>query len=364
MPIGEYMRFTFMCKREKPKEIKNKNIAIVGAGPSGLAATGYLACKGYSMTVFERLPFAGGMMVFGIPEFRIPRERIFLGLKELEEIFNVKIKTSCKIIGDNRSEIIGDNFVKEYVELENIMDDFDAVLITTGTWISKKLPAEGFELNGIYSALEYLFKIKSYELGLIPKKNKIKLGSNVVVVGAGLVAVDAALEAIREGSNVRLISIERLRESPAGIFEINKLKEKGAEHIESSVIKKVIGKEKVESIEVVDIDAEIKNGMILKLEQIGGTERVVDDVDNIIVAIGQIPTPPVATDNFGIKMLKWGAIEIDDGYMTSKKKVFATGDVVTGISKVGRAFQSGLKAAESLDRFFQNKTCEVSIWQK
>ena len=91
---------------------------------------------------------------------------------------------------------------------------------------------------------------------------------------------------------------------------------------------------------------------------------MIEDVDSIIVAIGQIPTTPITADNFGIKMLKWGAIEIDDSYMTTKEKVFATGDVVTGISKVGRAFQSGLRAAESLDRYLQNKTYEGNIWQK
>jgi glutamate synthase (NADPH/NADH) small chain len=361
MSPGEYMRFSFMCKKEKPLKKIEKDVAIIGAGPSGLALAGYLACKGYSITVYERLPYIGGLMVFGIPEFRIPSERVFLGAKELKEIFDVKFKTSCKIVNDSRA-ILGDNFVKEYIELSKVVEENDATIISTGTWISKDLPAKGSNLKGICSALEYLFKTKAYGFKLIPEMKKIKLGSNVVVVGAGLVAVDAALEAVKEGCNVILISIEKLHEAPAGIFEINKLKDMGAKHIEGSVIKRVIGEKKAEAIEIVDIDAEIRDGLILKLEQISGTERLIEDIDNVIVAIGQVPTSPIETDDFGIKRLKWGAIEVNDKFMTSKEKVFATGDVVTGISKVGRAFQAGLRSAEWIDAYFQKDSIGGIVW--
>ena len=346
------MRFTFMCKKERPTLKLGKSVAIIGAGPSGLAAAGYLACKGYSITMYERLPFPGGLMVFGIPEFRIPRERVFHGCKELEGIFDVDIRTSCKVTS-NGERILGDDHAKEIVELEKVMDEFDATIVATGTWISRNIPAEGSNLKGIYSALEYLFRCKAHELGLIPASEKIVLGSEVAVIGSGLVAIDAALEVIREGHNAHLISIEKLSEAPAGSFEVNRLKNMGVDHTERAVIKRVIGDGKVESIELVDVDAEVKGGLILRLEQIPGTERIVDDIDNIVAGIGQIPTPPFKKGFLEIKTLKWGGIEVDNKSMSSKQKVFATGDVATGISKVGRAFQSGLRTAYWVDRHLQ-----------
>ena len=353
MDTEDYMRFAFMCKRKKPSQKLDKKVAIVGAGPSGLAAAGYLVCKGYSITVYERLPFPGGMMVFAIPEFRIPRKRVLLGCKELEEIFDAKIVTSCKITA-NGVRILGDDNAKETVELHKVTDESDATIIATGTWISRNLPAEGSDFEGIYSALEYLFRSKAAELGLMPEKEKIRLGSKVAVIGAGLVAVDAALEAAREGHTVHLISIENQFDAPAGAYEINRLKKMGVEHTERAVIKRVIGKGKVESIELINVDAEVKGGLVLKLEQIPGTERTVNDIDNIVVGIGQIPTPPFGKGFPEIKTLKWGGIEVNDKFMSSKEKVFATGDVATGVSKVGRAFQCGLKTAYWVDRHLQD----------
>ena len=359
MGAGDYMRFTFMCKSEKPIKRIDKRIAIVGAGPSGLATAGYLACKGYSITIFERLPYPGGMMVFGIPSFRIPRERVFLGCKELEDVFDVEIKAGCKVVGDEQ-EILGDDLVKEYFELQEVIDNFDATVIATGTWISKNLPALGYNTGGIYSALEYLYRNRASELKLIPKKEKIKLDTKVAVIGSGLVAIDAALDALGEGCDVKLISIEKLQEAPAGIHEVNKLKNQGVEHLERVVIKRVIGDKKVKALELIDVKAEIKGGLILKLEQILGTERIIEDIDNVVVAIGQVPTPPIRKESraltLGIRLLRWGGIEINDNFLTSNKKVFATGDVATGASKVGRAFQAGLKTASWVDRRLQDNS--------
>jgi glutamate synthase (NADPH/NADH) small chain len=353
LAYADYMRFTFMCKKQKPNQKIDKNIAIIGTGPSGLAVSGYLACKGYDLTLYERLPLPGGMMVFGIPEFRIPAKRVLLGCKELEEVFDVKIKTSCKI-AVNDDKLLGDDFSKEKINLNKIMEEFDAVVIATGTWGSRSLPAEGSNLKGIYSALEYLFRSKAYNLGLLSESEKLKLGSNVAVVGSGLVAVDAALNALVDGHSVKLLSIETQLDAPSGSFEIGKLKDKGAEHHERTVIKKVLGDGEVKSIEVISVSAEVKNGVVLKMEQIPGTERIIENIDNIIVGIGQIPTPPFNREYKEINTLRWGGIEVNDKYMSSKNKVFATGDVSTGVSKVGRAYQTGLKTAYWVDRYLQN----------
>jgi len=346
------MRFSFMCKREKPSQRQDERVAIIGAGPSGLAVAGYLACKGYRITIYERLPFPGGIMVFGIPESRIPRDRVLLGCKELEEIFDVEMRTSCKVAVDG-VRILGDDLAKETVALQKVVDEFDATVIATGTWNSRSLPAEGSGFKGIYSALEYLFRSKAHELGLLPKKEKIRLGSNVAVIGSGLVAVDAALEAVSEGRSVNLISIENGLDAPSGSFEIGRLKRKGVTHTERAVIKRVLGDGKVEAVEVISVSAEVKGGVVLKMEQIPGTERIIEDIDNIIVGIGQIPTPPFSREYQEIRTLRWGGVEVNGMHMSSKEGVFATGDVATGVSKVGRALQTGLKTATWVDRYLQ-----------
>ena len=347
-----YMRFSFMSHGKGPIPRIGKRVAVIGSGPSGLAVAGYLASKGYEITVYERLPLPGGIMVFGIPEARIPTERILGGCKELEEVYGVKLRTSCKV-SVNGDQLLGDGFAKESVDFQKVVDENDATIIATGTWNSRGLPAENATYKGIYSALEYLFRCKTNELGLIPKRERIKLGKNVAVIGSGLVAVDAAMELAAEGRNVRLISIEHQFDSPSGSYEIGRLKKRGVEHIERTVIKKVLGEGKVESIETIKVNAEIKAGIILKLEQIPGTEKIIENIDNIIVGIGQIPTPPFGKDYKEIKTLRWGGIEVNDRYLSSKEKVFATGDITTGITKVGRAFQTGLKTAHWIDRILQ-----------
>ncbi|MDP2899842.1 MAG: FAD-dependent oxidoreductase [Candidatus Bathyarchaeota archaeon] len=347
-PSG-YMRFAFMYGKERPTRRLGKRVAIIGAGPSGLAAAGYLTGKGYDVTVYERLPLPGGIMVFGIPESRIPRERVLRGCRELQETFGVEIKTSCKVTADGEG-ILGDDLAKETVDLQRVVDEFDATIIATGTWKSRSLPAEGSGLKGIHSALEYLFRSKAHELGLAPKREMIKLGRSVAVVGSGLVAVDAAQEAAGEGRRINLISVENGLDAPSGSYEIDKLKRRGVTHTERTVIKRVLGKTKVEALEVISVNADVKNGVVLRMEQIPGTERVIEDVDSIIVGIGQIPTPPFGKDYREIKTLRWGGIEVNDRYVSPKSRVFATGDVTTGISKVGRAYQTGLKTACWVDR--------------
>lgn len=349
MGYADFMHFAFMQRKEKPARDIGIRVAIIGTGPSGLAAAGYLVCKGYDVTAYERLPLPGGIMVFGIPETRIPSSRILLGCKELEEKFGVEIKTSCKVVADG-DKLLGDDLAKEIVDLNRVTDDFDATIIATGTWGSRSLPAEGSGLKGIHSALEYLFRSRAYEHSLIPEKEKIKLGKNVAVIGSGLVAVDAALEATKEGHQVNLISIENGLDAPSGSYEINRLKRKGVTHTERTVIKRVLGEGSVKSVEIISVNADVRGGVVLKMEQIPGTERIIEDVDSIVVGIGQIPTPPTSRASQEIKTLRWGGIEVNNMYMSSKAKVFATGDVTTGISKVGRAFQTGLKTASWVDK--------------
>lgn len=156
------MRFAFLC-REKP-EPTGKKVAIIGAGPAGLSAAGYLVCQGHEVHVYDKLPEPGGLMLFGIPEFRIPIYRVRKGYEELENVFEVKFFPKTKVAFGNGEEE-GDEFVENVVNFNELVEKYDAVLIATGTWESWMPNIEGVDLEGVYPALDYLFKIKSAKLG-------------------------------------------------------------------------------------------------------------------------------------------------------------------------------------------------------
>lgn len=212
----EGIRFAFLC-REKP-EPTGKKVAVIGAGPAGLAATGYLVCQGHEVHVYDKLPEPGGLMLFGIPEFRIPIYRVREGYKELEKVYNVKFFTRTKVCFGNPKES-GDEFVERRIEFEEILKNYDAVLIATGTWNAYVPTIPGSDLEGVYPALEYLFRIKSAKLGHMDWSEVPPVeGRKVLVVGAGHSAVDAALESINLGAEKVYMSYRRtIREAPRGL---------------------------------------------------------------------------------------------------------------------------------------------------
>ncbi len=344
------MRFAFHCK-EKP-ESTGKKIAVIGAGPAGLSATGYLVCQGHEVHVYDKLPEPGGLMLFGIPEFRIPIDRVRLGYKELEENFGVVFHTSTKVIfGEDEEKHEGDELVKEKVSLEDLINEYDAVLITTGTWKSRMVDIPGIDLEGVYPALDFLFKLKASKLGYVPKEETPEVeGKIVAVIGAGYSAVDAALEPLLHGAEqVYLLYRRTINEAPAGSFEINTLIRRGVKWVELVVPTKILGEGgKVKAIELrrCKLGEPDESGRRRPIP-IEGSEFTID-VDYVLFAIGEIPTPPFSQD-IGIEVDRRGRIVVDSRHMTTKEGVFAAGDVVTGPSKVGRAVLDGLLAAESLN---------------
>ncbi|EHR78461.1 glutamate synthase [Thermococcus litoralis DSM 5473] len=339
------MRFAFLC-REKPHPTGRK-ICIIGAGPAGLSATGYLVCHGHEVHVYDKLPEPGGLMLFGIPEFRIPIYRVREGYKELENVFEVKFYPNTKVsFGEETEE--GDDFVTNVVKFDELVEKYDAILISTGTWNSVIPHIEGAELAGVFPALGYLFKIKSAKLGHLSWDNVPPVeGKRVMVIGAGHTAVDAAMESLLLGAEKVYMSYRRtIREAPAGAYEINLLKKRGVKWLELTVPVRIIGESgKVKAIELQKcrLSEPDESGRRKPVPVEGSNFQI--DVDYVIFAVGQSPTPPkganIAVDNKG-------RIIVDARHMTSIEGVFAAGDVVTGPSKVGRAVLDGLLAAESM----------------
>ncbi|WP_456321079.1 FAD-dependent oxidoreductase [Palaeococcus sp. (in: euryarchaeotes)] len=341
------MRFAFLC-REKPKPT-GKKVAIIGGGPAGLSAAGYLVCHGHEVHVYDKLPEPGGLMLFGIPEFRIPIYRVRNGYKELENVFEVKFYPNTKVAFGNEKEE-GDDFVENVVNFNELVESYDAVLISTGTWKSTIPKIEGAELEGVYPALGYLFRIKSAKLGHLSWEDVTPVeGKRVMVIGAGHTAVDAAMESVLLGAEKVYLSYRRtIREAPAGPYEINLLQKRGVKWLELTMPVRIIGENgKVRAIELqkCKLSEPDESGRRKPIPIEGSNFQI--DVDYVIFAVGQKPTPPFS-EQAGIAVNKWGNILVDARHMTSREGVFAAGDVVMGPSKVGRAVLDGLLAAESM----------------
>ncbi|HDD25478.1 MAG TPA: glutamate synthase [Acidilobales archaeon] len=345
------MKFVHLCKTKPPS--RGKKILIIGAGPAGLAAAGFLVCQGYDIDMVDKLPLPGGLMTFGIPEIRIKKERVMEGIKELSDVFDVKFILRTKVIccGEGRHE--GDEFVSKKVSFNDIVPNYDATLIATGTWLSRPFKVSGANLKGVYPALEYLIRLNAHRLGFLNADEVPKIGKKVAIIGGGLTAVDAAFEALEQGAEVYMVYRRTKDLAPAGSKEIDKLIEKGVKFMELVNPKSVIGeKDRVKGLELIRMrlgepDASGRPRPI----PIPGTEFILE-VDTVIYALGELSTPPCRSEECcGIKLDKWGGIIVDENFMTTRKGVFAAGDVVTGPSLIGKAMGSGLKAARAIHKY-------------
>lgn len=323
-----------------------KKVAIIGSGPSGLACAGDLSDLGYDVTIFESFHKAGGVLVYGIPEFRLPKKIVQQEIDTLKSK-GVKIETNM---------VIG-----KILTIEELMEDmgFEAVFIGSGAGLPSFMHIDGEDLNGVYSSNEFLTRINLMKAYDFPNSDTpVKVGNKCFVVGGGNVAMDSARCAARLGAEeVHIVYRRSLEEMPARTEEIHHAQEEGIIFDVLTNPIRIIGDEKgwVTGIECVKMelgepDASGRRRPI----KIEGSEFVMD-ADTVIMAIGQTPNPIIKQTTPELKTSDRGLIEVSDDVATSIPGVFAGGDAVTGAATVILAMGAGKKAATAIDEYLKNK---------
>ncbi len=351
--IGRLERFVadwYManCKAEPERAAKNgRKVAVIGAGPAGLTCAADLAKMGYDVTIFEAFHTAGGVLMYGIPEFRLPKELV---QKEIDNVrqLGVDIKTNM---------VIG-----KVLSVDELLNDegFDAVFIGTGAGLPNFMGIPGENLNGVYSANEFLTRINLMKAYRFPEYDTpIKIGRNVAVVGGGNVAMDAARSAKRLGAeNVYIVYRRSEAEMPARLEEVHHAKEEGIIFKTLTNPVRIIGTEDgwVKGIECISMElGEPDSSGRRRPVPVAGSEHIMD-VDTVIIAIGQSPNPLIKSTTPDLETHKWGGIVTDEETgMTSKEGVFAGGDAVTGAATVILAMGAGKKAAAAIDKYIKEK---------
>lgn len=332
-------------KFEKP-EPTGKRVAIIGAGPAGLACAGDLAKAGHGVTVLEALHVAGGVLMYGIPQFRLPKEIVQTEIDTLKEM-GVEIQTN---------QVVG-----KITSVDELMENgYDAVFIGTGAGLPYFMDIPGENLNGVYSANEFLTRTNLMKGYKFPDyATPVKVGKNVAVLGAGNVAMDSARTALRLGAeNVYIIYRRSRDEMPARKEELEHAEEEGIQFRLLTNPVAIEGDERgwVKSLtclryELGEPDASGRRAPVA----IKGSEFEIP-MDTVVVAIGQGPNPLVTTSTPGLELNKRGNIVADaDTLMTSKPGVFAGGDIVTGAATVILAMGAGKKAAAGINEYLKTK---------
>ncbi|WP_434565039.1 NADPH-dependent glutamate synthase [Thermoanaerobacterium thermosaccharolyticum] len=350
--IGSLERFAadwhMKSKEDKIEKTatNGKKVAVIGSGPAGLSCAGDLAKMGYDTTIFEAFYTAGGVLMYGIPEFRLPKEIVQKEIDSLKKL-GVKIETNM---------VIG-----KILTIDDLFDmGYEAVFIGTGAGLPKFMGIPGENLNGVYSANEFLTRInlmKAYDFPNNP--TPVKVGKKVAVVGGGNVAMDAARSAKRMGADEVYIVYRRSEEEmPARLEEIHHAKEEGIIFKLLTNPVRIIGDENgnVKGIECVNmVLGEVDESGRRRPVEEKGSEHIID-VDTVIIAIGQSPNPLITSTTEGLEKQKWGGIIVNEETLeTSRKGVFAGGDAVTGAATVILAMGAGKKAAASIHKFLSEK---------
>jgi glutamate synthase (NADPH/NADH) small chain len=345
--IGKLERFTADWARENnvtPKvstEKKNKKVAVVGSGPSGLTCAGDLAKMGYDVTIFEALHKPGGVLVYGIPEFRLPKDKVVYPEIENVKALGVKINTDY-IIG--RSETID-----ELLEREG----FDAVFIGSGAGLPMFMGIPGEQALGVYSANEFLTRNNLMKAYLEEYDTPVNCGKKTVVVGGGNVAMDAARTALRLGSEVHVVYRRSEKELPARAEEVHHAKEEGILFDLLTNPKEILSDENgnVTGIRVIKMElGEPDESGRRRPVEIPGSEYEIE-CDTVIMALGTSPNPLISSTTKGLEVNRKKCIVATEDGATSRQGVYAGGDAVTGAATVILAMGAGKNAAKSIDEY-------------
>lgn len=325
---------------ERPQIIKiGKRVAVVGSGPASLSCAADLARCGVDVTMYEALHEAGGVLVYGIPEFRLPKALV---KKEIGKVRALGVDIETNVV------------VGKTIFIEELLFEYDAVFIGTGAGVPMLLKVKGENLNGVYSANEYLTRInlmKAYKKDAI---TPVKRGKNVVVVGAGNVAMDSARTALRMGANVKLVYRRGREEMPARKEEINHAEEEGVEFLLLANPVEIIGDEQgnVKAVKCIEMqlgepDASGRRSPI----SVEGSEFTVD-CDEVIVALGTTPNPIIKRSMPSLETTKKGTIVADENGLTNIPRLYAGGDAMTGAATVILAMGAGKRSAQAILKSF------------
>lgn len=346
--IGRLERFVADWHNSQPetpveKPVSNGHkVAVIGSGPSGLACASDLAKKGYDVTIFEALHVAGGVLSYGIPEFRLPKSIVQKEIDGLKAL-GVKIETNT-IIGKTISvdELIND-------------EGFESIFIGSGAGLPRFMNIKGENLNGVYSANEFLTRINLMKAYKSDTSTPVQAGRKAVVVGGGNVAMDAARCAKRMGADVYIVYRRTENELPARAEEVEHAKEEGI------IFKFLTNPVEIKSDEKGWVKSIVCQQMELSEPDASGRAKPVPipdafieiETDSVIMSIGTSPNPLIKSTTEGLDTQKWGGIIADENGLTSKEGVYAGGDAVTGAATVILAMGAGKTAAAAMDKYIQ-----------
>ncbi len=350
--IGKLERFTADWAREhgvkptKAEKMNGKRVAVVGSGPAGLTCAGDLAKLGYEVTIFEALHEPGGVLVYGIPEFRLPKEDVVK--PEIENVKSLGVKIETNVI------------VGRTVTIDELLNEegFDAVFIGSGAGLPKFMGIPGENANGVFSANEYLTRSNLMKAFRDDFDTPIVAGKKVAVIGGGNVAMDAARTALRLGAEVHIVYRRSEEELPARVEEVHHAKEEGIIFDLLSNPKEIL----------VDENSHVKGIKCVRMElgepdesgrrrpvEVEGSEFVMD-LDTVIMSLGTTSNPLITSTTEGLDTNKWQCIVADEETgKTSKDRVFAGGDAVTGAATVILAMGAGKAAAKGIDDLLKNE---------
>ena len=350
--IGKLERFVADWAREnnvKPepaKEKKNHKVAVIGSGPAGLTCDGDLAKMGYDVTIFEALHEAGGVLIYGIPEFRLPKSAVVA--KEIENVKSLGVKIETNVV------------IGKSTTIDELMDEegFEAVFIGSGAGLPKFMGIPGEQANGVFSANEFLTRNNLMKAFKDEYDTPIMKGKKVAVVGGGNVAMDAARTALRLGAEVHIVYRRSEEELPARVEEVHHAKEEGIIFDLLTNPKEIL----------VDENGWVKGMTCVKMElgepDASGRRRPVEikgsefdlELDTVIMSLGTSPNPLISSTTEGLDVNKWQCIVADENNgKTTKEGVYAGGDAVTGAATVILAMGAGKAAAKGIDEYLSRK---------